>query len=249
MTRPRLLDLFCGAGGCSMGYHRAGFDVVGVDNRPMPRYPFEFMCDDALVTLRMLVGGWSIGPFVPSGSRFWLRDFDAIHASPPCQAHSSMKTMPDAKPHEDLIPATRKLLVDSGIPYVIENVPGAPLIAPALLCGTMFGLGHEDAKLRRHRLFESSFLLITPDCQHGRRETIGVYGGHTRNRRRRTIGVYGEGVRDSVRKRDRGQPDFGKEVGAKAMGIDWMTLAEMCQAIPPAYTEFIGRQLIGVLTP
>lgn len=232
MTRkPRLLDLFCGAGGCSVGYHRAGFDVVGVDIAPQKRYPYEFHQGDAL-------------EFVAEHGH----EFDVIHASPPCQAHSSMRTMYNAREHEDFIAPTRLLLQATGLPYVIENVIGAPLPSGILLCGTMFGLGYEDAELRRHRLFESNVLMLAPPCRHGYRSSVvGVYGGHLRNRRRRTIGVYGEGVRDSVRKVDRGVEDFGVEHGREAMGIDWMTLAELCQAIPPAYTEWLGQQLIGYL--
>ena len=217
-----------------MGLHRAGFDVVGVDIRPQPRYPFEFHHADALT--------------------FPLDDFDFIWASPPCQAHTAMKTMHNAKDHEDLIPPTRARLVASGIPWAVENVMGAPLVNPIMLCGTMFGLGAGDAELRRHRLFETSDpILLVPQCQHGQRatrgvhgghvrnRTIGVYGGHVRNRKRRTIGVYGEGCRDSRRKSDRGVADFSIEEGKRAMGIDWMTTAELSQAIPPAYAEFIGR--------
>jgi DNA (cytosine-5)-methyltransferase 1 len=226
--RPRLLDLFCCAGGAAMGYHRAGFDVVGVDVRPQPRYPFEFIQADCLgLTAEFLAG------------------FDAIHASPPCQHHTAMKTMHNALPHADLVPQTRAMLQASGKPYIIENVVGAPLEAPAVLCGTMFGLGVEDAELRRHRLFEASFMILAPTCQHGSRDVIGVYGGHVRNRRRaRTIGVYGEGCRDSRRKFDKGVPDFSIDQGREAMGIDWMTTAELSQAIPPAYTEFLGHQLM-----
>jgi DNA (cytosine-5)-methyltransferase 1 len=211
-----------------MGYFRAGFDVVGVDIAPQKNYPFEFIQADALVYC------------AEHG-----HEFDAIHASPPCQAHSAMKTMYNARAHDDLVPATRELLRSLEKPYVIENVPGAPLITPFILCGTMFNLGWEDAELRRHRLFESSTFMLTPKCAHGQRKAaVDVYGGHLRNRRRRTIGVYGDGVRDSVRKADRGVADFSVEEGRIAMGIDWMTLAELCQAIPPAYTEYIGRQLI-----
>jgi len=221
-VRPRALDLFCCAGGAGMGLHRAGFEVVGVDIRPQPRYPFEFHQADALT--------------------FPLDGFDFIWASPPCQAHTSMKTMHNAKQHDDLIPATRARLVASGLPWAMENVMGAPLDCPIMLCGTMFGLGFEDAELRRHRLFETSEpILLVPQCQHGARSTIGIYGGHMRNRKRRTIGVYGEGVRDSRRKMDRGVADFSIDQGREAMGIDWMTTAELSQAIPPAYSEFIGR--------
>lgn len=225
MRRPRALDLFCCAGGAGMGLHRAGFEVVGVDIRPQPNYPFEFIQADALT--------------------YPLDGFDFVWASPPCQAHTSMKTMHNAKDHEDLIPATRARLVASGIPWAMENVMGAPLKNPIMLCGTMFGLGVDDAELRRHRLFETSEpILLVPQCQHGARATIGIYGGHARNRKRRTIGVYGEGCRDSRRKMDRGVEDFSIEDGRAAMGIDWMTTAELSQAIPPVYSEFIGREAI-----
>ena len=207
-----------------MGLHRAGFEVVGVDLSPQPRYPFEFHQADALT--------------------FPLAGFDFIAASPPCQHHTALKTMHNAKEHPDLIPPTRARLKASGLPYAIENVIGAP-IDGLMLCGTMFGLGVEDAELRRHRLFETNFFILAPKCQHGKRATIGVYGGHVRNRKRaRTIGVYGEGCRDSRRKHDKGVPDFTVEQGRVAMGIDWMTLAELSQAIPPAFGEFIGREAI-----
>ena len=207
----RALDLFCCAGGAGMGLHRAGFEVTGVDNRPQPRYPFTFHQADALT--------------------YPLDGFDFIWASPPCQAHTSMKTMHNAKAHLDLIPETRARLKASGIPYVIENVVGAP-IDGFTLCGTMFGLGVDGAELRRHRLFEASFSILAPRCQHTRRPTIGIYGGHVRNRQRR------EGSAS------RGVQDFTIAQGHAAMGIDWMTLGELSQAIPPAYSEFIGRAAI-----
>lgn len=231
MDKPRLLDLFCCAGGAGMGYHLAGFEVVGVDVRPQPRYPFEFIQADVLDL-----------------DRGWIAcSFDAVHASPPCQAHTSLKTMHNAREHVDLVPQTRAMLRECQLPYVIENVVGAPLLNPINLCGTMFDLGVEDAELRRHRLFETSFpILFVPECRHGSREVIGVYGGHVRNRRRaRTIGVYGEGCRESRRKFDKGVPDFTIDQGRAAMGIDWMTVAELSQAIPPAYTQFIGQHLFA----
>lgn len=226
MSRPKLLDAFCGAGGCSVGYHRAGFDVTGVDINPQKNYPYEFHQGDALEFIR------------EHG-----HEFDVIHASPPCQAHTALRTMHNARTHADLVPETRALLQRTGLPYVIENVPGARIENGVILCGTMFGLGFEDAELRRHRLFESNVMLLSPTCRHGGRgQVVGVYGGHLRNRKR-TIGVYGEGCLDSLRKIDRGVPDFDVIEGRRAMGIDWMTLAELCQAIPPAYTEYLGRQI------
>lgn len=210
--RPRLLDLFCKAGGASMGYHLAGFDVVGVDIEPQPRYPFQFIQMDALSAD--------------------LTGFDAVAASPPCQAHVSLRWMHNSKEHVDLIPATRAKLRASGLPYVMENVPGAPLLRPLVLCGSMFGLGTETAELRRHRHFETNVpILLTPPCQHGlKTRVIGVYGGHGRDRRR-TLNTQ----------------DFSVEDRRAAMGIDWMTGAELSQAIPPAYTQFIGAQLLAHL--
>lgn len=151
--RPRALDLFCSAGGVSMGLHRAGFDVTGVDIRKQRRYPFRFVHADAL--------------------DFPLEGYDFIWASPPCQAFTSLRHMPTAREHPNLIPETRARLVASSIPYCIENVEGAPLGESGyliMLCGTMFGLGTSDgrAELRRHRLFETSFSIpLRPACQHG----------------------------------------------------------------------------------
>lgn len=229
MKRPLLIDLYCGAGGASRGYHDAGFDVIGVDLYKSPRYPYPFLQGD--VTL-----------MTPS----FLSHFDAIHASPPCQAHTSLKTMHNARPHLDLIPPTRAMLRASGKPWIMENVVGAPLIDPVTLCGTMFRLGVDDADLRRHRIFEASFPISAPGpCQHGARSVIGVYGGHVRNRTRaRTLSVNSDGARDSRRKFDKGVPDFTIGQGREAMGIDWMTAGELSQAIPPAYTRHLGAQMM-----
>ncbi|MGX7895507.1 DNA cytosine methyltransferase [Tsuneonella sp. HG222] len=212
----RLLDLFCCAGGAGMGYHQAGFEVVGVDIRPQPRYPFEFIQADCL----------TLDPtFVAS--------FDVIHASPPCQAHTALKAMPDARVHADLIPATRAMLRDSGLPYVIENVVGAPLCDAIMLCGTMFGLGAQGCELHRHRLFESNIALEQPVCQHEGGPVVGVYGGHAR---KRSAKHGGRGTRDIWE-------GGHKAAASAAMGIDWMTLGEMSEAIPPAYTEWLGGHL------
>jgi DNA (cytosine-5)-methyltransferase 1 len=233
-----------------MGLHRAGFEVVGVDIKRQPRYPFAVVQADAL------------------RPPFRLADFDFIWASPPCQAHTALKTMHNAKQHDDLIPATRALLVASGKPWVMENVPGADTLNPHLiLCGTMFNLGTGDAELRRHRLFELSFPLpaLVPQCQHYWRSRVcGVYGGHGRARRRirpetvtvagdgngrdyrrnpvrpATVGVYGGAGGASVRD---GTQQFSTKERAEAMGIDWMTGDELSQAIPPAYSEFIGKMV------
>jgi DNA (cytosine-5)-methyltransferase 1 len=211
MRKPRALDLFCGAGGISAGYHLAGFEVTGVDIKPQPRYPFQFHQADALT--------------------FPLDGFDFIHASPPCQAHTSLKVMHNALRHLDLIPQTRERLIATGKPYVIENVPGAPLIAPILLCGTMFGLGCDRAELRRHRLFECSFPLLAPICQHGIDSVIGVYGGHRRNRKR-------------LNGNNAGSVDFSQHEAEESMGIDWMNTSELSQAIPPAYSQWLGRRVL-----
>jgi len=170
-----------------------------------------------------------------------LSNYDFVWASPPCQAHTSMKAMHNARRHVDLIPATRAKLAAWGGPYIIENVPGAPLHGAVTLCGTMFGLGIDGAELRRHRLFESNVPFLTPPCQHGRQpRVIGIYGGHVRNRQRDC----GHGA---VKHVDKGVADFSVKAGQEAMGIDWMSLAELSQAIPPAYAEFLGRQVRQVM--
>jgi DNA (cytosine-5)-methyltransferase 1 len=204
-VKPRLLDLFCGAGGCSVGYSRAGFGVVGVDKQPMPRYPFEFHQGDALEYLA------NVDPST----------FDAIHASPPCQAFTTAQVI-HGREHADLLTPCRELLEQTGLPYVIENVPGAPMRRDLVLCGSMFGLEDMGAGLQRHRWFEfggpwhPGFLV--PPCQH----------------KRQTISVFGHG----------GHVYHGVESWRRVMGIDWMSRDELAQAIPPDYTEFIGRGLI-----
>jgi DNA (cytosine-5)-methyltransferase 1 len=240
MARPRLLDLFCGAGGAAMGYYRAGFEVVGVDIEPQKHYPFKFIQDDAIEFLKSLLGTsdlWTVA----------RERFAAIHASPPCQAHSALRSSWNAKPHFDLLTPCRGLIPQAGLPYVIENVPGAPIRAMWRLCGTSFGLGTGEAELRRHRYFETSLpLAFAPECVHGRR-VIGVKGGHGRNRVR-TIGVFGGGHGESNRNKERGGINYSAAQQREAMGIDWMTVDELSQAIPPAYTEFIGKQLMEHLS-
>lgn len=225
MTRPRLLDLFCGAGGAAMGYHQAGFDVVGVDIEPQPRYPFEFWQLDAIEVMNQLIrGGDLIGGFWPYRSY----DFAAVHASPPCPRYSTLGAMwnVDRDSHPDLYEATRARLQATGLPWVIENVPGAPYRQGVVLCGSMFGLA-----VRRHRNFESSLLMLAPACQH--------------TEQGQPLGVYGTGGGGQM---TRGRKATRQEAPA-AMGIDWMTPAELSQAIPPAYTRWIGEQLLAAVTP
>lgn len=229
----RALDLFCGAGGASVGLARAGFEVTGVDIEPQKRYPFKFYQGDVLKI-----------------SVEWCRQFDLIWTSPPCQAHSALKVLHNAKKHPDLIPQTRALLEKIGKPYIIENVVGASLTNPTVLCGTMFGLGVKDADLRRHRIFETTFPVQPLKCNHGARATIGVYGGHVRNRKR-TISPTGHDlVANSTARRlnrEAGYPDFTIADGYEAMGINWMVRDELSQAIPPAYSEYIARQFLRTL--
>jgi DNA (cytosine-5)-methyltransferase 1 len=270
--RPRLLDLFCGAGGAAMGYHRAGFDVVGVDIRPQPNYPFAFWQADALDVLGEwaddgepvevgeacheqvsdFVGGAGVGvggfdvqvdedlaghvaPLLGAAHSpkpaFRVKDFDAIHASPPCQVHSALAWHPQnrAAEHPDLIPQTRGLLQATGLPYVIENVVGAPLTDPVTICGASLGLD-----VKRHRLFETSFMAMAPPCGCGgwRPKQFEVWR-HGHVIRTSSVPVYGTGGGKAA------------EHWPVAMGIDWMTRAELSQAIPPAYTELIGHQLLA----
>lgn len=228
--RPRLLDLFCGAGGCSVGYERAGFDVVGVDIAPQPNYPFPFMQRDALAVLEVLLDD--------GDEWFALDDFAAIHASPPCQAHSTMKSMWNAGDHENLIPPTRDLLDQTGLPYVIENVVGArrEMRSAYEVCGASLGLRSDSHDLARHRLFETNFPMMVPPCAHGSRPVAGIYGDHVRDRRR-VAGSKDRGRDIAIKNADK--LAFGRDV----MGIDWMTWSELSQAIPPVYTEMIGSQL------
>ena len=201
----KILDLFCGAGGAGMGYSQAGFDVVGVDVDPQPHYPFEFHQGDALKYLLE-----------------HHNEFDAFHASPPCQAFTMAQRI-QGNEHPDFVTATRNAFELIGKPWVIENVPGALLRNPVELCGAMFGLG-----TYRHRLFETSFTLAAPThpehtartAKMGRRPQPGEF--------MHVVGNFS-----------------GVDIARKAMGIDWMTRDELRESIPPAYTQHIGSQLIA----
>ncbi len=211
--KPKLLDLFCKAGGASIGYQCAGFEVEGVDIEPQPNYPSEFHQADAM--------------------RYPLEGFAAFHASPPCQGYSVLSAMHPRMEWEKLIEPVREMLKTTGKPYVIENVETAPLNKRpdlfgnygVVLCGSMFGLGVERGYLRRHRIFETSFPVPQPICRH-KGCAVGVYGhgGHTGKHRM----LY-------------------RAEAAEAMGIDWMNRDEMCHAIPPAYTEYIGKYLMKAI--
>jgi DNA (cytosine-5)-methyltransferase 1 len=206
----KILDLYCGAGGAGMGYHRAGFDVIGVDISPQRNYPFKFWQRDAIEFVKR-----------------YGRRFDAIHASPPCQAYS---VMTQARPgladeYPDLVDATREALIETGKPYVIENVPRSPLRDPVVLCGFMFGL-----PLYRHRLFEANFPLVAPE--HPKHTVPASKAGHWKPGTIISVAGHVSPVK----------------LAREAMGIDWSTRDELAEAIPPAYTEYVGAQLIAHLT-
>lgn len=242
MGEPRALDLFCKAGGMTRGLQMAGFHVTGVDIEPQPHY-----VGDAFFQRDWRAWMWDT--FDPA-------DFDVVHASPPCQAHSPLRNMWNKRVHPDLIAPVREMLIASGLPFVIENVEGArPVMqSPILLCGSMFRLGCEGAELRRHRLFEVHGWeppLLMPQCQHGwKNQTVGVYGhagGYSRRTRERAavIGVYGGHGRD--RRRRSSPQQFATDARREAMDIDWMTGDELSQAIPPAYGQWIGTHLMNAL--
>ncbi|MGH3382359.1 MAG: DNA cytosine methyltransferase [Actinoallomurus sp.] len=216
---PRLLDLFSGAGGAGMGYARAGFDVTGVDIAPQPRYPFEFHQADALEYL------------AAHG-----REYDVIHASPPCQDHSSLAFATAAPKHGTawLLEETITRLTDLGAPFVVENVPGAKAHMPGAftLCGRSFGI----AQLRRHRLFLVNFPILAPSCACDGTQVLGIYGDLSRNNR--PVANSKDGY---VRMR------AGYETARRLLDCPWMDARELSQAIPPAYTEFIGEQLLDHL--
>lgn len=210
----RLLDLFCKAGGAAEGYNRAGFDeIVGVDIEPQPHYPFTFIQADAMT--------------------FPLDGFDAIHASPPCQAHSRGRHIQRGRyQHVSLLESMRERLMAQRTPWIIENVSGAPMGHFVELCGTQFGL-----HVYRHRQFESSHLLMSPgNCHHPTALMDGYLCVWREGARGRQVGKYG------------GQYErYPHAAAAAAMGIDWMTVDELGEAIPPAYTEYLGRQLLDML--
>ena len=224
--KPKLLDLYCKAGGCSVGYAKAGFEVIGVDVVEQPNYPFKFIQADALKILQ---------------DTDFISQFDVIHASPPCQAHSKARGLSEARNggkygnHLDLIPQTRELLKASDKPYIIENVAGAPLINPIKLFGSQF----KNLYTQRERWFESNIPLTEPEEQRTKMKTPSAGNGIGEDG---SISICGNG---GVRGLNSKQIVlyWGFAMG----GIDWMSRDELAEAIPPAYTEFLGKQAIEYL--
>lgn len=212
MIKPRLLEGFCRAGGSGMGYYRAGFEITGIDIEPQPRYPFEFIQADALEYI------------AEHGHKF-----DVIHASPPCQRFSCMASIHgNSSDHPDLLTPTRKLLRKIGKPYIIENVPGAPLENPIMLCGSMF----PGLRVYRHRLFETfpKIWLSPASCNHQYR--MPKSGGEFYH------------ILDEDNFITCVGHSFQAASGRIAMQIDWMTRDELAQAIPPAYTQWLGKRIM-----
>lgn len=220
----KLLDLFCCEGGAGAGYSRAGFDVTGVDVVDRTgAYPYRFVQADALEYL------------AEHG-----HEYDAIHASPPCQAFTSLGSLSD-NVHPDLLTPTLALLVDETKPWVVENVVGAPVPNPFTLCGSMFGLGAvcEDGvyrQLRRHRRFASNLLIMVDECNHVG-NPVGVYG------------MGGAGGRNKSGNGSQGVRGYkaGLAVARVAIGMPWGSRYGVSQSIPPVYTEYIGEFLIDAL--
>lgn len=236
---PKLLDLFCGAGGVSVGYHRAGFAVYGIDLHPMPHYPFAFHQGHALDVLRTLLAGYRVFFTAPDGGHqtLALADFDVIHASPPCQAYSVTKHSHSIE-YPELIGPVRELLIRTGLPYGIENVVGRPFTAPLHSAAPCSIPATElTLELRRHRLFESNVETSAPGpCRHNL-PVGGVYGGGSSKRSAsRVEWARGKGGRGGYTPRT--------AVRRELMGIDWMTSDELSESIPPAYTQHLGAQLM-----
>lgn len=220
--QPRLLELFAGAQGAAVGYARAGFAVTAVDIEEHARHPevAEFVTADAMEVL---------------ADRAYCQSFDVVAAGPPCQRYSAMTRAANREAHPDLVGPVRAALEGLGVPWVLENVPRSPLAGELMLCGSMFGLralcrGGVSRQLRRHRLFGSSAFLYPPGlCRH-RGSPVGVYGS-------------------SGNKLDGSQRGYqgSWEERQTAMGIDWMSMEDLTESIPPVYTKWIGEQMMDDL--
>ena len=220
MTRPRLLDLYCGAGGAAAGYDAAGFEVIGVDVNPQPHYPYKFIQDDAILYMAALLRDFEVFPY------------DAIHASPPCQAYTRKEATWGRErkhfiDHPDLIVPTRHALESAEVPYVIENVPGAPINAQLMLCGTMFRApGVTGKRLIKHRLFEANWPLPMAPATCDHTDVYNPWSGKDRS---------AEKLRDA-----QGTPWIPMSGGAsRKAGVT----GDLFNAIPPSYTEWIGHAL------
>ena len=222
MTRPLLLDLFSGAGGCAAGYNRAGFDVVGVDLVHQPRYPYAFIEGDAVEVMDRLLTGGDVGGY-------HLGDFAALHCSPPCQrwSQATLSQRRAGKEYPDLLTPMRPRLARVTVPWVIENVPGAPLRPDFKLCGCMFGLELPGVgQLRRERWFETSWHAFGFQIPHRH------WGPE--------ISIAGHGTPAWMRGRT---GHIGVADWRQVMGVSWTTRAELTEAVPPAYTELVGARL------
>lgn len=230
--RVVVLDLYCGAGGASRGYADRGCIVFGVDHKHQPDYPYAFLRMDALLAIEQLGRGEALWFSRPGEEprAVWLNMIDLVHTSPPCQPYSVTRHS-HSNQHPELVPDTRAALLELGLPYVIENVEGAPLEDPTLLCGEMFGLRAQDDDgtwlvLRRHRLFETSFIMGSPRHEHGDDRVAGVYGGGTSRRSPDDPSLRG-GYTPRLHIRQR------------LMELPGMKQRPLSQAIPPAYTRYV----------
>ena len=221
----KLLDLYCCAGGAAKGYYDAGFEVVGVDIVDRPNYPYEFIKADALEILK---------------DETFISQFSALHASPPCQCYSKLKYLSGnvekwEEEHVDLVAPTRELLIKTGKPWVIENVENSPLINPIKLCGSQF----ENMYTQRPRLFESNIPLRKPDAPVVRHKTLKLGEGFAEDGYITVAGTRPPKGMNEIQ----AKLYYGFALG----GIDWMSLEELTQAIPPVYTCFLGKQIINYL--
>lgn len=239
--QPVIIDGYCGEGGAGEGYSRAGFFVLGVDHLPRMRhkYPHAFLAWEMEALLKDLIKGKRFTWRTKKNQYFsvGLDQVAALHVSPPCQGYSITKFSHDTY-YPKRVDAVRELLLATGLPYVIENVEGAPLRDPICLCGSHFGLRAtdtegEEIKLQRHRLFESNVPLLSP-------------GPHNHDSSVRTAGVYGGGRAKKADKYHGGYVPLAS-VRRELMGAPWMTQRGLSEAIPPAYTEFVGKQLMEAL--